>query len=468
MNEQSDDFRSVMASVDREGRRNWLYVHMVHGVWRARRRVVAWGLLLAYLALPFLHIGGNRVLFIDIPNRQYHILGQVFWPQDAFYLLLAILLFLVGTLLLVSLLGRVFCGWLCPHNVTLEFLFRPLEQLLEGPAHRRRRQDQRDWSGQLIARKVIKWALYLIVAWALANTAVALFLPTATYLNDFLLGILVDPRLHPSAFLFWAITAGVLLFNFAWFREQTCTIACPYGRMQAVMLDSDTLAVSYDHERGEPRGKRRGKDIAVAGDCIDCGMCQQVCPTGIDIRNGNQLECIHCAACIDACDSVMAKIGRPIGLIRYSSENALAGGRLQLLRLRQLWYGLVFAGLLTLTVIMVSLRQGLQVERLRDRGVAVAATNAAGENVIRKNYQLALVNKTGKNKTVQMSLDPSVPGRLVSQYSSLELPASAREVVTVFVEIPQHRFIGKRMEVDVLVTDSDGEPLRIPLRLRKP
>jgi cytochrome c oxidase accessory protein FixG len=465
MVEKKQDFRSILASVDADGKRHWQYVHIVRGAWRFRRQLLTWGLLLFYLALPFLHISANRVLFIDIPHRQYHVLGQVFWPQDSIFLLMGILMALVGTLLLVSLLGRVFCGWLCPHNFTLEFVFRPLELLLEGPAHRRRRQDQASWSFDLLTRKLVKWFLYVMVAWALANTATALFLPTSTYTQVFLFGILVDPRSHPGAFTFWAITTGILLFNFGWFREQTCTIVCPYGRLQSVMLDSDTLVVTYDQQRGEPRGKKKDQ---TTGDCIDCGMCQQVCPTGIDIRNGNQLECLHCAACIDACDSVMARIDKPLGLIRYSSENALAGGTFTFWRLRQLWYGLVLLALLIVSIVMVSLRTPLKVERLRDRNPAMATSNSAGEAVVRKNFRISVVNRTSLDRQIRLELGPDSPGQLIAQQLHFDLEPSAREEISLFLEIPQQDFVGHKMAIEVLIQDQDGLEERVPLPIRRP
>ncbi|MFW5828834.1 MAG: 4Fe-4S binding protein, partial [Planctomycetota bacterium] len=274
----ADDFRSVLYTVDREGRRRWQYVHVVQGFWRRWRRRLSWFLIAFYVVLPFLHIGGERVLHIDIPQRHYVILGHVFWPQDAFFLLLLALMGVIGTLLAVSLFGRVFCGWFCPHNVFLEFVFRPVERLLEGSAPRRKRQDQGPTTAGLALRKGVKYALYVIIAWGLANTFIALFLSGQAHREDFLLGILVDPSLHPAAFIAWIIAAGLILFNFAWFREQTCTIVCPYGRLQAVMLDRDTLTVAYDSQRGEPRGPKKPDQ---EGDCIDCGLCQVVCPTGL-------------------------------------------------------------------------------------------------------------------------------------------------------------------------------------------
>ncbi|MHC5066946.1 MAG: 4Fe-4S binding protein [Planctomycetota bacterium] len=272
-----DDFRSALATVDRKGRRTYVFADIAGGLWRRRRQALALLLISFYLALPFVRIGGEPLLLINIPDRRYILLGYAFWPQDFVYALLLLLLAVVATLLMVALCGRVFCGWLCPHNVFLEMVFRPIEQALEGRGHRRRRQDSQPLTGSLALRKCLKWGLYLLISGALANTACALFIGT----DDFIAGLVVDPFKHPSAAVLFAVMFVINAANFGWLREQTCTVLCPYGRIQAGLLDQHTLGVAYDQARGEPRGKA-GK---AEGACVDCNRCVQVCPTGIDIRN---------------------------------------------------------------------------------------------------------------------------------------------------------------------------------------
>ncbi|MBA3938043.1 MAG: 4Fe-4S binding protein, partial [Planctomycetes bacterium] len=255
-----DDFRSVLASVDSQGRRQWLYVHAIGGVWRRRRALVAVVLIGFFLALPHVTVGGMPALLIDIPQRRFTIAGHIFWPQDFIYLLLFVLIAIVATALTVALVGRFFCGWLCPHNVFLEMVYRPLERLAEGVAVKRRRRDQDGGDASRVVRKAVKWVAFLAVTVVLANTMTALF----TGVEAFRWGFVLDVAAHPDAAIFWALFAGAVLFNFAWFREQTCTIVCPYGRLQSAMLDPHSLVPAYDPRRGEPRGKLRGEARAAA------------------------------------------------------------------------------------------------------------------------------------------------------------------------------------------------------------
>jgi cytochrome c oxidase accessory protein FixG len=322
-----ESFRDHLSSVDVDGRRTWLYVDWNGGSWRRRRVALSWVLVLVNLGVPWLTINGKEALRINFQDQHLTLLGTDFLPSDIPIFFIFALLGVLLTLLSVALLGRVFCGWLCPHNVFLETVFRPLEQFLEGPAHRRERQD-RDPTTGLSLRKTLKWLGYIVFCGAMANAGVVMFLGT----DVFLWGAVINPLASPGGTVFFCGLFAACLFNFSWFREQTCTLVCPYGRLQAGMLDDESLIVAYDHHRGEPRGKP-GK---TPGDCVDCERFIQVCPTGIDIQNGTQLECIHCTDCIDACDTIMTKLKRPRGLIRYTSEKELAGGKRRWLRPRVL------------------------------------------------------------------------------------------------------------------------------------
>jgi len=452
-----DDFRSVLYTVDREGHRKRVHADIAGGRWR-RRRIVASVLLIAFfLALPFVRIGGEPLLRIDIPNRHYVLVGQTFWPQDFGYLLLFALLGVVGTLTMVALLGRVFCGWLCPHNIFLEMVFRPIEQFLEGRAHRRRRQDAGPLTADLALRKSVKWLCFVLVAGALANTGTAIFVGTEAFIG----GVLIDPIAHPSAAIFFAAFFALTLFDFGWFREQTCTLVCPYGRLQAAMLDSHTLIVAYDEQRGEPRGKP-GK---VSGDCVDCTRCIQVCPTGIDIRNGTQLECIHCTACIDACDAVMRRLKRPEGLIRYSSEHELAGKQRRLLRPRNVLYAVVLTALLGLTIWLLSTRSTIEVSRLRDNAGAQLIEDD-GQQVVLRPVKLALINHSGAPVHFSFALD-ALPGRLVTQNPAIELAPGERVTPMLFLRVPAS-LIPEAGSSGAIVVRAGETSHRVPLELRRP
>lgn len=335
----------VLTTLRSDGRRRWLYPTLSPGRFLNARRAVGWVLIVAYIALPIVQIGGYPAVLLDVVQREFAFFGLVFYPTDT-VLLMAFLIGIIAFVILgTAVLGRVWCGWGCPQTVYLEFVFRPIERLLEGKEHVRKRRDEGRATWDRAWRKSVKWLLFLAVSAVLAHTFVAYFVGWSNLL-EWMTG---DPREHWGFFVLMAGTTGMVLFDFGVFREQMCTITCPYARMQSVLLDPDSLIVSYDPTRGEPRARRskaklareaQGLDAA-KGDCIDCFACVRTCPTGIDIRDGLQMECIACTQCIDACDSIMERIDRPAGLIRYTSENELAGGRTRLLRPRTILYTLL-------------------------------------------------------------------------------------------------------------------------------
>ncbi|TVR43113.1 MAG: cytochrome c oxidase accessory protein CcoG [Planctomycetota bacterium] len=454
------DHRSVLASIDKEGRRKNLIVAIVPGFWRRCRVAVALVLIAFYMAAPLIHVGGMPMVRIDIPNRHYIFMGHIFWPQDFFYFLLLFLTGIIATVALVSLLGRVFCGWICPHNVFLEIIYRPIERFFEGPAHRHRlRNQRRELTTSERARRVGKWIAYALVSGALANTATALFVGT----DAFLYGLIIDPISHPAAATFFAFAFVIIHGNFVWFREQTCTIICPYGRLQSALLDSESLIVGYDPRRGEPRGKAT---VATNGDCIDCNLCVDVCPTGIDIRNGTQMECIQCSACIDACDSVMRKLERPINLISYTSENALQGLRHRFLRPRTLLYGFVLLLLVSLTSVAIAQRPLFQLSRMRDAPPLSSITTSDGQTLVTMVVNVAIINKTPHDALASYTLPDNSQAEVVSFGPQLALPANARSLHTFRILVPAEALRDRGYETTIrLEIPNWGRPLLIPVRL---
>ncbi|HEX3135257.1 MAG TPA: cytochrome c oxidase accessory protein CcoG [Planctomycetota bacterium] len=453
----SSDFRSVMASVDVYGWRTWLHVHLVMGVWRLRRILLAVGLIGFYLALPYLTVGGHPALLLDIPKRQFTVAGQVFWPQDFWYLLILILIFVVGTALLVALVGRFFCGWLCPYNVFLETIYRPLERLFEGAAVKRLNRARGKIGGSW--RKLLTWTGFILVSALLAATATMIF----TGPQAFSYGILLDVVEYPSAAIFYGISVGLILFNFAWFREQTCTIVCPYGRLQSAMLDPQSLVVAYDTKRGEPRGKPG----EVTGDCVDCELCIKVCPTGIDIRNGNQMECIHCTACIDACNTVMTKLDRPINLIGFSSEAEMAGGKRNVIRPRTIIYAIMLAGLISVLAWRIAVRTDIQAVVLRPDYLPVA-TVVDDKPVIRQWVKLSLINRTGVARTVTLHLPEKLGCIINLQPSTVELPPNSKVQIQPSIDVPVTSIAGATYDTTLIVQEADGTEQTVDLSLRKP
>lgn len=451
---EPNDYRSVLASVDKDGRRRWIEARIVWGRWRKLRAALAVPLIAFYCAIPFVHVAGRPALQLDIWNRRFYLGGLVFWPQDLSYFVILVLLGIVGTLLTVALLGRVFCGWFCPHDVFLEMVFRPIEQFCLGPHGDRRRKS--------LPHRALAWAGYIAVAFGLANAGTAIF----TGPDAFRWYILLDVANHPYAAGFWAFFFGAIIFNFGWFREQTCTIVCPYGRFQTAMLDPHTLVVAYDRGRGEPRGHIRHDAAAPAppaapklGDCIDCGLCVRVCPTAIDIRNGNQLECIHCAACIDACDQIMAKVGRPAGLIRYASEEQLAGRRRRIIRPRTILYAAVLTVLGSFLAWRLATRSDVLVTPLRQTAVPAYDRDPAGRDTVRAVLPITIINRDDREALATIALDNATDATLILPEPVITLPPNARVTSSPIVYIPRERFTTQHIDVTVLVRSADGRLL---------
>ena len=370
-----------------DGTRNFLHPADVRGKWQIRKQIV-WTILLAiYLVMPWLQVAGRPAVHLDIPGRQAFLFGLTFTNQD-FYLMFFLLSGIGFTLfVLTAILGRVWCGYACPQTVFLEGVFRRVERWIEGPREARIRRNLGPWSGDKAGRKLAKWSLYLVLVFIIAHAFLAYFLPA----HELLSAVRGNPSAHHTAFLLVMVMSGVLLFDFLWFREQVCVVLCPYGRLQSALIDADSILIGYDAKRGEPRGKAGTVD----GDCIDCFRCVAVCPTGIDIRNGQQMECVGCTNCIDACDEIMVKVGKPKGLVRYDSLRGFQGARRGLLRPRV--FGYAALGLLGLTVAttVATHRTTYEANLLRARGMPYEIDATSIRNLI----TLHLQNKTGEPHT---------------------------------------------------------------------
>lgn len=400
-----------LSSINVDGSRRHIYPADVKGRFLTARRLTYLVLIALYLALPFFHIGGHPAVQLDIAARRFYLFGSVFNAQDTFRLVFLLLAGGFGLLFVTATYGRVWCGWACPQTVFLEGVYRYIERLLEGPREARLRLDRGAWTAGKVARKLVKHAAFVVVSLLLAHVFIAFFVSLPAVFEM----VRQDPRSNWTAFVWVMAIAGALYFNFAWFREQLCIVICPYGRLQSVLMDRDSVVIGYDRTRGEPRGKstradREGLSLPVVkkGDCVDCGRCVVVCPTGIDIREGSQLECIGCAQCIDACDEVMTRLGRPKGLVRYDSENGLAGGPRRVLRPRVLVYGALFAVAATALVLVTTLRQPFEANLLRVQG----APYVLDHDGIRNQYELHLVNKNATASLLRVKIESPVPMEL--------------------------------------------------------
>mgnify|MGYP001062644857 CR=1 FL=1 len=320
----------LLYSLSADGKRKFMHPVIRKGRFWKIRRVIAYGLYAAFFALPLIPVGGHPALQFDIANRRTHVFGGTFYPTDSLILVALGFGTIVTVFFVGSTFGRMWCGYACPQTVWLEFLFRPIEALLEGGPANQRRLNLAPWTGRKFAVKAGKWAIWTAAALLMSSTFVAYFTGWAPLLQ----GLATDPLAWKGALFVMAFVAGAILFDFGWFRDQMCTIACPYGRLQNVLADRDTILVAYDEKRGDPKVRLKDRLVGVlAGDCIACRHCVSACPTGTDIRRGLQPECIGTAQCIDACDEVMLGQGKPIGLIKYTSEREQKGGT------RRIWRG---------------------------------------------------------------------------------------------------------------------------------
>lgn len=402
-----------VTTINRDGSHHVLHPADVRGRFTATRRIFGAVLLLVYAGLPWIEINGSPAVFLDVAHRRFHLFGLTLVPQDLWVLFFAITGLGFVLFFLTSLLGRLWCGWACPYTLFLEHLFRRVERLIDGDAPARRRLQAAPWTRSKILRRVLKHALYLLLASLIAHIFLSYFIS----LKGLYEAIHEGPLKHLPAFLAITVSTGVLYLCFSWFREQFCVILCPYGRLQSALTDEDTVVIGYDVERGEPRGAKGRTE----GDCIDCRRCVQVCPTGIDIRNGLQLECIGCAACIDACNEIMTKVDRPPGLVRYDSMNGLAAQPRRILRPRIFAYALL--GLLGLTALAFTAREKARPFNVTSSRMAGRPFEVTADHVINR-YQLRLINKRKQEATFRIELlDPPAGFSISGSERSVSVPA---------------------------------------------
>ena len=312
-------FRDSVATIGDDGKRNWIYPKKPSGRYHTYRLIASIVFLSFLFTGPFLQIDGHPMFLFNILERKFIIFGFPFWPQDFFLFVLAMLTFFVFIILFTAIFGRLWCGWACPQTIFMEMVFRKIEYWIEGDAGSQKKLNNQNWTSEKIAKKASKHFLFFLISFIISNTFLAYIIGVERLWQLMEHG----PARHSGTFIALVLFTSVFYGVFSRFREQVCLVVCPYGRLQGVLLDRNSVVIAYDYTRGEQRGKITKNSVRKEGDCIDCSLCVQVCPTGIDIRNGTQLECVNCTACIDACDHVMDKVGFEKGLIRYASENGI-------------------------------------------------------------------------------------------------------------------------------------------------
>lgn len=452
-----DSFRDTISTITEDGKRAWVYPKKPSGKYFDRRKIVSYILLAMLFSFPFIKINGYQFILLNFPDRKFNIFSIPFFPQDFYLLMLSMVVGVVFITLFTVAFGRIFCGWICPQTIFMEMVFRRIEFWTEGDRNAQIKLDKQEWDTEKIRKKSLKWFLFFIVSFLIANVFLAYLIG-----SDRVIDLITGGPLNSSKTLIGLlIFTGVFYFIFAWFREQVCIIACPYGRLQGVLLDNKSIVVAYDYVRGEKEAGRarinKKEDRAVAGwgDCIDCNQCVVVCPTGIDIRNGTQLECVNCTACIDACDDVMDKVGFDRGLIRFASEDEISENKKFSFSPRLKGYTAVLLILIGVLTGMLFLRSELQVTVQRLPGqLYEVKENGNISNV----YTYRVINKTSNDyQDIHFKLlDPKGTITVVG-HENFKIEKETEIKGTLFVEInPSDLSIDKqKLEIGIY----DGEVL---------
>jgi cytochrome c oxidase accessory protein FixG len=446
----AESFRDRIATVDAKGKRKWVFAQKPKGRFYNIRTLVSLGFFALFFALPFIKMNGRPLFLFNIPEAKFIIFGKIFWPQDFFIFGLTMVTFIIFIVLFTAAFGRLFCGWVCPQTIFMEMLFRKVEYLIEGDAAQQKVLNNSPWTGKKIRIKALKHGAFFVLAFIIANFFLAYIIGV-----DELWHIISEPvSKHFLGFLSILIFSGIFYGVYAYFREQACTVVCPYGRLQSVLLDRNSMIVAYDYKRGEPRGKYKKEQAAElnTGDCIDCFQCVKVCPTGIDIRNGTQMECVGCTACIDACDKMMDAVGRPKGLVRYASEAGIADGKKLKYTGRMKFYTVllvILAGLLTLLLIT---RKDIQGNIVRARGQLY---QERGTDSLSNLYTIKIVNKTLKDIPVTLKLEDA-PGYIIeADGKDILLKKEDQAKGSFFIVLPRSYITNRKTKIKVGMYEGD-------------
>lgn len=450
--DESATFRDRIATVDEKGKRKWVYAHKTKGRLFNIRTWVSWGFFALFFALPFIKYKGRPLFLFNIPEAKFILFGRVFWPQDFFIFGITMITAIVFIILFTAAFGRLFCGWVCPQTIFMEMLFRKIEFAIEGDAPAQKLLDKGPWNGEKMMKKTAKHFIFFLLAFIVSNFFLAYIIGM-----DELMQIISEPASeHIGGLSSIVIFSGVFYFVFSYFREQACTVVCPYGRLQGVLLDRNSMIVAYDYKRGEPRGKfrkQKAEDPALQlGDCIDCFQCVKVCPTGIDIRNGTQMECVGCTSCIDACDKMMDATGRERGLIRYASENGIAEGKKLRFTGRMKFYSILLVALSVLLTALLLSRKDVDGTILRAGGMLY---QERGTDSVSNLYNIKVINKTIHDLSLSLKLE-GMPGRIIeAEGTNIIVKREGQGKGSFFVVLPRNVIETRKTELSVGIYEGD-------------
>nr|WP_288833290.1 cytochrome c oxidase accessory protein CcoG [uncultured Flavobacterium sp.] len=449
-----DSYRDTIGTIDNEGKRKFIYPKKPSGKLYDYRKWLSYFLLIILVANPFLKVNGNQFMMFNILERRFNIFGFPFWPQDFYLVVLFMIIGVVFIILFTVIFGRIFCGWICPQTIFLEMVFRRIEYWIEGDRGAQMRLAKQEWNTEKIRKKALKWTVFLIISFGIANVFLAYLIG-----SDNLIEIIGDsPANHLKTLISLLIFTGIFYFIFVWFREQVCIIACPYGRLQGVLLDNKSINVAYDFVRGEKEAgrakfnKKEDRDLSGKGDCIDCNQCVNVCPTGIDIRNGTQLECVNCTACIDECDTIMESVGYPKGLIRYASEDEIEKKAPFKFTARMKAYTAILVILIAMLVGLLFLRTDVEALILRLPGQLY---QHKGENISNV-FTYKIINKTNNDFNAIHFKLKGIKGdlKLVGK-QRLKVPKQGMNSGTLFIEINKYLLESDKTKLKIEVYNGD-------------
>ena len=451
-----NNFRDSIGTLNEDGKRAWIFPKKPSGKWYQYRKYVSYMLLIFLIAAPFVKIKGNQFLMFNVLERRFNIFSFPFWPQDFHLFVIMMIIGVVFVILFTVAFGRLFCGWICPQTIFMEMVFRRIEYWIDGDRGKQIRLSKMPWNSEKIKKRLFKWTLFFIISFLIANVFLAYLIGS----DQLIRYITHGPFKHTSTLISLLIFTGVFYFVFAWFREQVCIIVCPYGRLQGVLLDNKSIVVAYDHKRGEKEigrakiKKNENREITGKGDCIDCFQCVHVCPTGIDIRNGTQLECVNCTACIDACDHIMESVNMPKGLIRYASEDNIEKKEKFKFTPRLKGYTAVLGILTAILIGMLFLRNDVEARILRLPGQLY---ERKANNIISNVYTFKLVNKTIDDiENIQFKLLSHKGAIKLVSHNNFKVEGQGLTEGTLFIEINASAIEGEKDKLRIGVY-SDNE-----------
>lgn len=445
---EAKTFRDRVSNVTEKGKRKWVYALRPKGKWIQYRKYLSFFYLAVFFAMPFIKVNDMPFMMINILEGKFILFSKIFWPQDFFIFAIGMVTFIVFIVLFTVVFGRLFCGWVCPQTVFLEFIFRPLEWLIEGSPAQQRKLNEGPWTGEKIAKKSLKHFIYLVISFAISHTFLAYILGI-----DEVVRIVSEPLEDHVGMLTGLIFFTLVFYAvFAFVRDIVCTTVCPYGRLQSVMFDKDTMQISYDYKRGEPRGKFHKNEVRKEGDCINCLKCVQVCPTGIDIRDGIQMECVGCTACIDACNEVMESVHLPKGLIRYASENEISTGKKFHFNTRMKAYTVLLGVLMVAMVILIATRSTIDTHISRVKGQLFQELPGGK---ISNLFEAKIINKTREEIPVTLKLEELDGTVKLIGMNQIILKKESIGEFTFFLEIPSNQIHHRSSKIKIGIYQGD-------------